>query len=236
MSVLKTLRDTVAPELNHLYTMPPADTADGLDAGWHGREHALHAFFVARMFGASADIRTGDFAVLSPYLPPLTSIDRKIDHTWCSVNGVAPVDLALNLALFGQVPQLRTAIIGEGRNGDWEIQYTDNESVLDESFGHTNEIIFIERTIHPHSETALLETPSLLLMPAPAGDKDSWTAKYGADIYAKITLHCYACATRSAKNVRQRLDREAALAWIAEQYADAGPQILKVLAAANQNP
>ncbi|MGH7959343.1 MAG: hypothetical protein ACREH8_20365, partial [Opitutaceae bacterium] len=196
MSVLKTLRDTVAPELNHLYTTPPADTPDGLDCGWHGREHALHAFLIARMFGASADIRTGDFAVLSPYLPPLTSIDRKVDHTWCTVNGGGPVDLALNVIYFGQAPQLRTAIVGEGRNGDWDVQYTDDESVLDENFGHTNEIIYIEREIHSHSESALLNDPYLLL-PAPnAGDTGSWPVKYGPGIFAKITHHCHACATR----------------------------------------
>jgi hypothetical protein len=230
MSVLKTLRETVAPELNHLYTMPPAETADGLDCGWRGREHALHAFFVARMFGAMADIRTGDFAVLSPYLPPITSLERKIDHTWCSVNGVAPVDLALNVAYFGQAPQLRGPIIGEGRNGEWDVQYTEDESVLDESFGHTNEIIFIERETHAHSETALLENPFLLLPTRPPEDPESWIGKYGEGIHAKITLHCYACANRTAKSVRPRLTREPALAWIAEHYPDPVPQILKILA------
>lgn len=233
MSVLKSLRDTVAPELNHLYTTPPAESSDGLDCGWHGREHALHTFIVARMFGAAADVRSGDFAVLSPYMPPLTSIDRQLEHTWCTVNEIAPVDLALNLSFFGQVPQLRTAITGEGRNGDWEVQYTEDDSILDEGFGHTNEIIFIERRVHADTETALLQNPSLLLPPAKEGERDSLMAKYGPDIYAKITLHCYTCTARSAKPVRQRLDREKALAWIAGQYADPEPQILKVLAAAN---
>ena len=233
MSVLKTLRDMVVPELNHLYTTPPTETPEGIDCGWHGREHALHASIVARMFGATADVRTGDFAVLSPYMPPITSIDRPVDHTWCTVNGVAPVDLALNLGFFGQVPQLRSAITGEGRNGDWEIQYTEDDSILDEGFGHTNEIIFIERQVHGDTELALLQNPSLLLPPPKAGEQDALAGKYGPDIYAKITLHCYACTTRSAKPVRQRLDREKALEWIAAQYTDPVPQILKVLAAAN---
>jgi hypothetical protein len=231
MSVLKTLRDVVAPELNHLYTTPPAETPEGLDCGWHGREHALHAFFIARMFGATADIRTGDFAVLSPYLPPLTSIDRKIDHTWCGVNGVAPVDLALNVIYFGQAPQLRTAIVGEGRNGDWDVQYTDDEAVLDENFGHTNEVIFIERKIHSDPERALLNDPYLLIPPAKSDDAGSWSAIYGVNIYAKITVHCYACATRAAKSIRQRFKREEAIAWIAEQYVEPETVILKVLAA-----
>ena len=33
MSVLKTLRDMVAPELNHLYTIPPTETPEGIDCG-----------------------------------------------------------------------------------------------------------------------------------------------------------------------------------------------------------
>jgi hypothetical protein len=232
MSVLKTLRDTVAPELNHLYSMPPVETPDGLDCGWHGREHSLHAFFVARMFGATADIRSGDYAVLSPYLPPLTSVEKPFDHTWCSINGVAPVDLALNVTYFAQAPQLRTAIIGEGRNGDWDVQYTDDESVLDEGFGHTNEIIFIERKIHADPEEALLRDPYLLLPPAKTEAPASWHSIYGPGIYAKITLHCHACATRTAKSVRQRMTREEAVAWIAGHYADAENQIVKALGVA----
>jgi hypothetical protein len=233
MSVLKTLRDTVAPELNHLYSTPPVETPDGLDCGWHGREHALHAFFVARMFGATADIRTGDYALLSPYLPPLTSVEMKIDHTWCCINDVAPVDLGLNLNFFGQAPPLRTAIVGEGKNGDWEVQYADDEAVLDESFGHTNEIIYIERKIHADSAAELLSDPDLLLAAQNAEDPASLRAKYGANIHAKITLHCHACATRAAKSVRTRLARDEALAWITANYQEPETQILKLLQNAN---
>ena len=230
MSVLKTLRDTVAPELNHLYTTPPVDSPDGLDCGWHGREHALHAFVIARMFGATADLRTGDFAVLSPYLPPLTSIERKIDHAWCSINGVAPVDLGLTLGCFAQAPQLRGAIIGEGRNGDWEVQYADDEAVLDEGFGHTNEIIYIERAVSSDTADALVRDPYLFLARPPDGKSESSLAAHGAGIYARITLHCYACATRAAKSIRHRMAREDAIAWIARQYPDAEAQLLNVLA------
>jgi hypothetical protein len=231
MSVLKTLRDVVAPELNHLYTTPPVETPNGIDCGWHGRTHALHAFFIARMFGATADIRTGDYAVLSPYLPPLTSVDRPFDHTWCSVNGVAPVDLALTLACFGQAPQLRTAIAGEGQNGDWKVHYGEDESMLDEGFGHTNEVIYIEREIHEVTEAALLENPFLLL-PATAPDDAKHPSRvHGPGIYAKITLHGYSCATREAKSLRPRFNRDEAIAWIAEHYPDAEAQIAKLISA-----
>lgn len=233
MSVLKTLRDVVAPELNHLYTTAPSETPAGLDCGWHGREHALHAFFVARMFGAAADLRTGDYAVLSPHLPPLTSVEKTFDHTWCCINGVAPVDLSLTLKHFGPVPQTRTAIIGEGRNGDWQVQYADDEAVLDEGFGHTNEIIFIERETHAHPEDALLQNPYLILPPARLDDAGNWHALYGPGIYAKITLHCHACAIRAAKSIRTRMTRDEAVAWIAENYPEPENQIAKHLTTAN---
>jgi len=63
MSVLKVLRQKVAPELNFLFTLPPVETPLGWDCGWHGHAHALHTYFVARMFGTSADLRSGDFVV-----------------------------------------------------------------------------------------------------------------------------------------------------------------------------
>jgi hypothetical protein len=231
MSVLKTLRDVVAPELNHLYTTPPSESPNGIDCGWHGREHALHAFFIARMFGAAADIRTGDYAVLSPYLPPLTSVDRPFDHTWCSVNGVAPVDLALTLGNFGQAPQLRTAIAGEGQNGDWKVHYGDDESMLDEGFGHTNEIIYIEREIHEVTEAALLANPFLLLPASAPDDAKHPSRVHGPGLYAKITMHGYACANRDAKSLRPRLNREEAIAWIAANYPDAESHIAKQISA-----
>ena len=233
MSVLKTLRDVVAPELNHLYTVPPNETPEGINCGWHGREHALHAFFVARMFGATVDVRSGDYAVLSPYLPPLTSVDRPFDHTWCSVNGVAPVDLALTLGCFGQAPQLRTAVVGEGQNGEWKVHYSDDEAMLDEGFGHTNEIIFIEREVHDLSEAALLENPFLLLPATAPDDAKHLSRVHGPGIYAKITLHAYSCATRTAKSLRSRLNRDDAVVWIAENYPDAESQIAKQISAAN---
>lgn len=229
MSVLKALREKIAPELNHLYTTAPVETPQGVDYGWHAREHALHTFFVARLFGASADIRSGDFAVLSRFLPPITSLEQNAKHAWCSVGGVVPVDLSLSFALFGNAPQLRTAITGEGLNGDWQVGYAEDESVLDESFESGNEIIFIEKTVQADSEEALLKDPYLFL-PAPrADDPAGWHVVYGPDIYAKISLHCFRCAAGGGKSVRNRLSAPLAVKWIAENYAGPDAQILAQL-------
>jgi hypothetical protein len=232
MSVLKTLRERVAPELNHLYVIPPTEGPSGLNFGWHAREHALHAFLVARMFGTSAEICTGDFAVLSRFMPPLTSMGRDDDHAWCNINGVAPVDLSMTFQTYGNTPQLRGAIVGEGRNGDWDIEYAYDESPLDENVQNRNEILFIEKKVHAHSEPELLKNPYMLLPPAPADDAASWHALYGPTIYAKITLHCFGCAM-APKSIRQRMTPQQAVAWIAENYPEAETKILEQLGKIN---
>lgn len=226
MSVLKALREKIAPELNHLYARPPLETPTGVDGQWRAHEQALHTFFVARLFGTDADIRSGDFAILSRFLPPITSLERELKHAWCSVGGVTPVDLSLSFTLFGRAPQLRSAITGEGLNGDWQVRYAEDESILDGNFDSGNEIIYIEKGVHPESEGALLEDPYLFL-PAPRpNDAESWHALYGPEIYAKISWHCFQCAAGGAKSVRHRLGSpEEAVKWIAENYPAPGPLI-----------
>jgi hypothetical protein len=229
MSVLKTLRERVAPELNHLYTKPPSEAAGVLDFGWRSPEHALHTFFIARMFGAEAEIARGDLAVISRFVPPLTTMGSGNEHAWCIVNGTAPVDLSFNLQHYGNGPQLRAPIVGDGPNGDWHIEYAEDESALDESVQQRNDILYIEKSILAETAAQLLENPYLLL-PAPKSDEPtSWHSLYGPSIYAKITLHCFQCAMSRAKNIRQRLPREQAIAWIAQLYPAPEDSIRKEL-------
>lgn len=230
MSVLKTLRERVAPELNHLYTTPPGERPGGIDFGWRGREHALHTFFVARLFGAEAEIALGDFAVISRFVPPLTSMGTDQDHAWCVINGVAPVDLSLTFLHYGNVPQLHAPIVGEGRNGDWHVEYAEDDSALDESVQERNDILYIEKSLEARPPAQLLENPYLFLPPPAADDTTSWPARFGPAIHAQITLHCFRCATGEAKSIRQRLAREPAIAWIAENYPDPAPALLRHLA------
>lgn len=229
MSVIKTLRTKIAPELNHLYTVPPFQTSGGMDCGWYCREHALHTFFVAWMLGAEADIRTGDFAVLSPLVQSLTSIGDDSDHSWCSVSGVVPVDMSVTFSHFGGGPQLASAIVGEGMNGDWNIKYAEHESILEHHKHDRNELFLIERKVEPHSEDALLSNPYCFIFSPRSGDGTSWHVIFGQDIYAKVSLHCFLAATGVAKNTRSRLGSAEAIKWIAENYAGATEEIRKRL-------
>jgi hypothetical protein len=236
MSVLKTLRERVARELNHLYTTPPAETPAGIDCGWHGREHALHTYFVARMFGGTAELCVGDFAVLSRFLPPLTTMEREMDHAWCTVNGVAPVDLSMTFALFANAPQLRNAVVGEGRNGDWEIQYAEDDSAIDDSFSNRNEILFVENEIVELPDLELLRNPLVFLSKSASSSPQSWQSRLDPEIYAKITLHCFNVAHGRAANVRHRLSRDDAVAWIATNYTEAEGEILTILRQTHPQP
>ncbi|MDO8543599.1 MAG: hypothetical protein Q7S40_24420 [Opitutaceae bacterium] len=230
-SVLKTLRQQTAPELNFLFTIPPAETPVGWDCGWRGHEHAFHAFFVARMFGAAADLRTGDFAILSRLMPPLATLEREPKHAWCSVGELTPVDLSITFAFFQNVPQLRTAITGEGPNGDWQVRYAEDDSILDEGFESDNEIVFIERQIDAQSPAALLEDPQRFLPPRPAAATDNWLVIHGPEIHAQIALHCYRCAAGGGRSIRNRATRDDAVAWIAGNYPDARAEILGLIKA-----
>lgn len=229
MSVLKALRQRIAPELNFLFTIPPAETPVGWDCGWRGHEHAWHAYFVARMFGSPASLCTGDFAILSQLVPPLTTLDREPKHAWCTLGELAPVDLSMTFVHFGDVPQLRTAITGEGPNGDWQVLYAVDETILDADRASGNEILYIERQVIAEPAETLLETPSLFLPPAPAGARDDWGTLHGPDIHAKISLHCYRSAAGGGRSIRNRGSREEAVAWIAGNYPDARAEILGLI-------
>ncbi len=229
MSVLKTLRQQIAPELNFLYTIPPAETPLGWDCGWRGHEHAWHAFFVARMFGSRASLRTGDFAILSRLLPPLTTLDREPKHAWCTIGDLAPVDLSMTFAAFADAPQLHAPITGEGPNGDWQVRYAEDESILDESVESGNEVLYIERQIVADSAEVLLEDPGRFLPPPPPAASDNWVARHGPDISAKISLHCYRCAAGGGRSIRNRATREDAVAWIAANYPEPRAAILKLI-------
>jgi hypothetical protein len=229
MSVLKTLRERLAPELNYLYLAPPSEVSDSLDCGWHGHEHALHAFFVARMFGATAELCSGDFAIISRSMPPVTSVGREPGHGWCSINEVAPVDLGMTFHYFGQVPQLRAPIIGEGPNGDWRVTYAEDESVLDENIESGNEILFIEKQLHRHTAPALIENPFLFLPPPRPDDPNQWSAQFGPSVFAKISVHCFDYARGEAKSIRNRMKPLEAVAWIAENYPSPETRIVAAL-------
>ena len=67
MASLQNLLTKAKDELNHIYTEPPAIRNGGRDEGWFCREHAMHSYFLLRLFGEKDPrIEIGHFAVRLP--------------------------------------------------------------------------------------------------------------------------------------------------------------------------
>jgi hypothetical protein len=126
------------------------------------------------MFGAAAELRTGDIAVISGALPPITTLDRQPKHAWCAVGGVTPVDLSATFAGFPQAPQLRSPVTGDGPNGDWQVRHAEDESILDQNIEGANELIYISRGTFFDEPGPLLEEPSRFI---PTGEEPRVTAR-----------------------------------------------------------
>jgi len=173
------------------------------------------------MFGANADIRTGDFAFTSPYVRSVTSLGSDMGHAWCAVSGIVPVDLSLTFRHFGVRPQLSGPIIGTGKNGDWHVTYGCESSHIGSYREESNDIMLIERQIESHTAEELLQNPYRFLYPPQDNDGGSWNVLFGQDIYAKVTLHCFLAASGRAKKVRFRFNSREAVRWICNNYPDA---------------
>lgn len=227
MSLVSTLRQKVAPELNHLYTVPPFGADYGTDCGWYCREHALHTYFVAKLFGADVDIRRGDFLVCAPPYVEITSLDTSADHAWCRLNDTLPLDLSLTFRYFGKVPQLLGPIAGNGRNGPYSIVYSSDEAAARSA--DLGSIHFIERDVVSVSAEDLLLKPYSFLYPPLPSDPFSWDRLFGPEIYARISLHCFRVATREAKPLCRKCDSKAAVELIANAYPNAIEQLNELM-------
>ena len=227
MDISSILRKRVAPELNHLYTVPPFQREAGADCGWFCREHALHTYFVARLLGIESDIRRGDFLVKSPGLPVISSIDDTSDHAWCRVGDMLPVDLSLTLRHFGTPSQLRMPICKVGTNGPYQVWYSKDSTAALKSPLHS--VCYVEHEIMPLTHSDLLDDPYRFVFTASDDDPLSWHNLYGAEIYARITLHCFRVATGHAKTTRNRLSASDSPDWIFAEYPDATPSIHALL-------
>jgi hypothetical protein len=229
VNIIATLRQKIAPELNHLYTVPPFTAVDGgSDCGWYCREHALHVLFVASLFGATCDVRHGDFLVCAPPHILVTSIDSGAGHTWCSVNGVTPVDLSITFRFFGPGPQLLAPVSGRGRNGPYTIVYSDNDEAA-RACQQPGTLHYVEREVHQLSLRDLVSDPYGLIYAPIVDDAQSWHRIYGPQIYAKISLHCYRIATRQVKPLHRSLNPIEAARWISEHYPNASNDLSALL-------
>jgi hypothetical protein len=234
-NTLKNFANRIKPELNLLYTVPPFKLSDSLDCGWFCREHAFHCFVLCKMLKMPASIIRGDFIVHTETgLTDLCSLDCANDHAWCQVGEVCPVDLSATFALFGggQVvvgPQLSSAVCGCGKNGDFTVTYTKDESEFRKSvkkpeiatwFG----LLERERLNFPAND--LIDNPFLFLH---RPQKDGWAEIHGANIFSKISLHLYKLFRGEVNPLHTNHSPKTALSAIKARYGAATQKIKRII-------
>ncbi len=215
-------------ELNHIYTERPAFRNGGRDEGWFCREHAIHTFFLLRLFGEhTAKIETGHFTVRLPEAG-ITSHGSDADHAWCATHAIEPIDLSMTFKFHSGFPQLVKPVIGESINSSYAISYFRDESQFIRAMeGDSSAVLYL-----PQSEVkepdALLDHPEHFLFDSGLG---SWLQLYGADGFAQITLHAYKVAMSHTKSLTT-LPPDKAFSHIRSRYSAARLHIRKHLAGA----
>jgi hypothetical protein len=202
-----------------------------VDCGWFCREHALHVKVLCAMLGISADIRLGEFHLNSPDVLPTFSGESGDGHAWCRVKSTVPVDLSMTFKLYaaGAGPQLYAPVFGAGRNGDYIVSYHRFDESAPESPPHPHHIVFREHEVIDHAAEALSQNPYLLLYAPDPTDDLNWDGLYGPEIYARISFHCFAVATRRTRPLSGRISAIEAPKWIAKQYPTALADIRSIL-------
>src|SRR6266481_6698037 len=128
MASLQNLLTKAKDELNHIYTEPPAIRNGGRDEGWFCREHAMHSYFLLRLFGeGDPRIEIGHFTVRLPSTG-ISSYGSGADHAWCATDTHRPLDLSMTFKYYNGYPQLTSPVMGEHANGPYEIRCFEEES------------------------------------------------------------------------------------------------------------
>src|SRR5690606_25413461 len=114
-----------------------------------------------------------------------------------------------------------------GTNGPYRVDYTTME--VDPESRPDKSIVLIEREVVAVSPMDLLRDPYRLLHSPNPADSMNWDARYGPEIYARITLHCLRVATGDAKTTRNRLSSADSPKWITETYPNALNELAAIL-------
>ncbi len=235
MSALDIFASRIKPELNLLYTVPPFKTGSSLDCGWYCREHAFHCFILAGMLKIPATIIKGDFIVhTDSALADLTSLDNRNDHAWCSVGGVCPVDLSVTFKLFGGGniivgPQLKSAVVGCGKNGDFEVTYTKDEAAFRRLLKEPEISTWfglLERQQFNFELGQIIDDPFIFLH---RPQKGGWAEVHGANIFSKISLHLYKVFRGDISPLFTDHSPDSALSVIKARYGAATQKIKRII-------
>lgn len=224
------LSDSIKSDLNMIYTRPPFQVDGGLDFGWFCREHTYHVFLLARLMGLDSCIFDGDIVIKSE--KQLCSTYGHGGHSWCSVEGVVPVDISVYLNYLEGFDDVGPVFgLGQSSRSPFEIHYTQgvNEDELQQMYRASGcTATFIEREPVTLDPLKLLDNPYGFLTQPPKG-VTSFMDYHGDDIYDMITMHCHKMALGKCKPVSSYLDRRRALEQIKKWNKGAGEEIRSLL-------
>ena len=168
-----------------LYTEPPR--LDTLDWGWFCREHAFHTYLLAKLFRFDAKLKVGHLAIGFPERHQ--SVIPDVNHAWCEVQSVSPIDLSAEFSKFPHFPNLVRPVLGQGTNGAFEVrQFTKHEEFDFEMNSRRNafSLNYLEFEFTAPSDEILVRNPSKFLL---ASNPECLVNTHGPRLFAGITLH-----------------------------------------------
>ncbi len=229
---LNALEHSAKPELNLFYTEPPR--FEEFDWGWCCREHALHTYLLARTFGFKAILKLGQLAIIAPDAPYQVAPD--LNHAWCEIEHVSPVDLSPNFSGFHGFPQITGPIQGEGTYGKFEVCRFKDRGDFDANVACPSAFFglrYLDSAFVQPLDEQLVKNPSVFLF---SGATDSWLNTHGPRLFAAITLHLHRILVGRATpyfKLKEHDSRSAVEHLQRHEVKGALPRLLKILTAAN---
>ncbi len=221
MNLETLLRDVIKPELNGIYTEPPASRAGGADMGFFCREHAYHSFFLCKMLGHDAAINRGELAFSFDDSLVYRTLGSGADHAWCQVQDIVPVDLSINFQFYETRPPNVDIVYGSGQRGAYSISYladVDEYERWVDAESPSPRIAYLKRETVGISAIDLLDDAYRFLVKPPSGGMGKI---FGRHIFSSINLHLLDLANGKTKRLTSYKDSRSTVRTIGSRYPQA---------------
>lgn len=205
------LRTAIKPDLNLIYTEKPFFVASGADFGWFCREHAFHTYILGSLLNLEPAIVHGEIS-FRVGANRHTTLSTDADHAWCRLAGVVPVDLSVEFRYYLDYPAV-PIVQGTNESSPYTVVYLpadraeESRSLLDE---RELMIIYVEREVLTPDPLRLIDDPYSFLLPPPP-KLPKFTDIHGADVFDRVTMHCYKLVKGNAKSVALYCDEKTGL-------------------------
>ena len=204
---------SVRSELNHFFTEPPFAGANGDDAGWFCREHALVTAALARILGERSELCLGNLILHIPDACTFHMIDSDANHAWCRVEEISPIDASATMKYLGAAVPDVTLVCPDlpGAMGAFRLVYlvgAEPEELIGHAQGEDPVLVYNERRVHSGDPLHLLDRPFSFLLPPPAGSPNLLQI-YGPHVLHRITAHLFEFGNGRTESVQNLHPNEA---------------------------